>query len=143
MAVFVTLIWLVLTYTGFSTHFDRYKQFKEFQKRILVATDLFGRGIDIEREACLKKRRLIVCFTVTSHNSEVNIVINYDMPDESDSYLRLGNCLLLRRRAGSPAQDEPDILDKICTSHLRKRAACKSLSYFKDTACMTSQKGGF
>merc|ERR1711971_1270864 len=45
---------------------QRYKQFKEFQKRILVSTDLFGRGIDIER---------------------VNIVINYDMPDESDSYL--------------------------------------------------------
>jgi len=45
---------------------NRYKQFKEFQKRIMVSTDLFGRGIDIER---------------------VNIVINYDMPDESDSYL--------------------------------------------------------
>ena len=30
----------------------RYKQFKEFQKRILVATDLFGRGIDIERATC-------------------------------------------------------------------------------------------
>merc|ERR1712046_243908 len=44
----------------------RYKQFKEFQKRVLVATDLFGRGIDIER---------------------VNIVINYDMPEDSDSYL--------------------------------------------------------
>merc|ERR1712187_630966 len=44
----------------------RYKQFKDFQKRIMVSTDLFGRGIDIER---------------------VNIVINYDMPDESDSYL--------------------------------------------------------
>merc|ERR1712085_183408 len=44
----------------------RYKQFREFQKRILVSTDLFGRGIDIER---------------------VNIVINYDMPDESDNYL--------------------------------------------------------
>merc|ERR1712153_74087 len=44
----------------------RYKQFKEFQKRILVSTDLFGRGIDVER---------------------VNIVINYDMPSESDSYL--------------------------------------------------------
>jgi len=44
----------------------RYKQFKEFQKRILVSTDLFGRGIDIER---------------------VNIVINYDMPGDSDSYL--------------------------------------------------------
>merc|ERR1712079_749345 len=36
----------------------RYKQFKEFQKRIMVSTDLFGRGIDIER---------------------VNIVINYDI----------------------------------------------------------------
>merc|ERR1719190_122567 len=45
---------------------NRYKQFKDFQKRIMVSTDLFGRGIDIER---------------------VNIVINYDMPDDSDSYL--------------------------------------------------------
>jgi len=45
---------------------DRYKQFKEFKKRIMVSTDLFGRGIDIER---------------------VNIVINYDMPEDSDSYL--------------------------------------------------------
>merc|ERR1712054_362705 len=45
---------------------NRYKQFKEFQKRIMVCTDLFGRGTDIER---------------------VNIVINYDMTDESDSYL--------------------------------------------------------
>merc|ERR1711997_1372141 len=44
----------------------RYKQFKEFQKRIMVSTDLFGRGIDIER---------------------VNIVINYDMSEDGDSYL--------------------------------------------------------
>jgi len=44
----------------------RYKQFKDFQKRIMVSTDLFGRGIDIER---------------------VNIVVNYDMPEDSDSYL--------------------------------------------------------
>jgi len=43
----------------------RYKTFKEFKKRIMVATDIFGRGIDIER---------------------VNIVINYDIPDSSDSY---------------------------------------------------------
>lgn len=28
---------------------DRYQQFKSFEKRILVATDIFGRGIDIER----------------------------------------------------------------------------------------------
>lgn len=44
----------------------RYKAFKDFQKRILVATDIFGRGIDIER---------------------VNIVINYDMSSSPDSYL--------------------------------------------------------
>jgi len=45
---------------------QKYKLFKDFQKRIMVATDIFGRGIDIER---------------------VNIVINYDMPAASDSYL--------------------------------------------------------
>jgi len=44
----------------------RYKCFKDYEKRILVTTDLFGRGIDIER---------------------VNIVINYDFPDSSDQYL--------------------------------------------------------
>jgi len=45
---------------------SRYQQFKDFQKRILVATSLFGRGMDIER---------------------VNIVFNYDMPEDSDTYL--------------------------------------------------------
>eukprot|EP00164_Ancoracysta_twista_P002916 GFYU01003881.1.p1 GENE.GFYU01003881.1~~GFYU01003881.1.p1 ORF type:complete len:438 (+),score=185.96 GFYU01003881.1:40-1314(+) len=45
---------------------ERYKSFKDFNKRILVSTDLFGRGIDIER---------------------VNIVINYDFPNKSDQYL--------------------------------------------------------
>lgn len=43
-----------------------YQQFKNFQKRILVSTDLFGRGMDIER---------------------INIVINYDMAKDADSYL--------------------------------------------------------
>lgn len=43
-----------------------YKQFKDFSKRILVATNLFGRGMDIER---------------------VNIVFNYDMPEDSNMYL--------------------------------------------------------
>jgi len=52
---------------------DRYIEFKNFKKRILVATDLMGRGIDVER---------------------VNIVFNYDMPETdekkgegSDTYL--------------------------------------------------------
>ena len=44
---------------------NAYKQFKEGQKRLLVATDLIGRGIDIER---------------------VNIVINYDMPETDERH---------------------------------------------------------
>ncbi|KAK7209649.1 hypothetical protein V2G26_016827 [Clonostachys chloroleuca] len=44
----------------------RYKEFKEFKKRICVATDVFGRGIDIER---------------------INLAINYDLTTEADSYL--------------------------------------------------------
>lgn len=45
---------------------ERYQAFKNFHKRLLVATNLFGRGMDIER---------------------VNIVFNYDMPEDSDTYL--------------------------------------------------------
>ena len=44
----------------------RYQQFKNFEKRILVATDIFGRGIDVER---------------------VNVSISYDTPSDADSYL--------------------------------------------------------
>lgn len=43
-----------------------FEQFKAFKSRIMVATDVLGRGIDIER---------------------INIVFNYDMPDSSDQYL--------------------------------------------------------
>eukprot|EP01083_Nonionella_stella_P053227 140873_1 len=43
-----------------------YRKFKDYKARILVSTDLFGRGVDIER---------------------VNIVINYDMPTDADTYL--------------------------------------------------------
>ena len=53
---------------------SRYTAFKAFEKRILVATDIFGRGIDVER---------------------VNIVINYDCPPDADSYLhRVGYVLI-------------------------------------------------
>jgi len=45
---------------------SRYQEFKDFKKRILIATNLFGRGLDIER---------------------VNIVFNYDMAEDSDTYL--------------------------------------------------------
>lgn len=43
-----------------------YDSFKANNSRLLVATDLFGRGIDIER---------------------VNLVINYDFPQDRDTYL--------------------------------------------------------
>lgn len=45
---------------------ELFKSFKDYKFRILVSTNLFGRGVDIER---------------------VNIVINYDMPSDSDEYL--------------------------------------------------------
>ena len=48
---------------------QRYNAFKNWEKRLLVCTDLFGRGIDIQR---------------------VNVVINYDFPSAS--------CLILRAR---------------------------------------------
>merc|ERR1712031_107470 len=75
----------------------RYKAFKDFQKRIMVSTDLFGRGIDIER---------------------VNIVINYDMPGDSDSYLhrvgragRFGTKGLAISFVGS--DEETEVLKKV------------------------------
>ena len=57
---------LVLYSFFFFFRLAKYQAFKSFSKRILVATDLFGRGMDIER---------------------VNIVFNYDMPENSDTYL--------------------------------------------------------
>jgi len=48
---------------------EKFQEFKDFKKRILISTDLFGRGIDIER---------------------VNIVINYDMPDENKNIKQQG-----------------------------------------------------
>ena len=63
-----------LSKISFLNRISRYTAFKAFEKRILVATDIFGRGIDVER---------------------VNIVINYDCPPDADSYLhRVGYVLI-------------------------------------------------
>ena len=43
-----------------------YKSFQDANARIIVSTDLFGRGINIER---------------------VNVVINYNFPDYLDQFL--------------------------------------------------------
>ncbi|CAF3271806.1 unnamed protein product, partial [Rotaria sp. Silwood2] len=47
-------------------------RYKESQTLILVATNLFGRGMDIER---------------------VNIVLSYDMPEDTDTYLHRVACV--------------------------------------------------
>lgn len=44
----------------------RFEQIKNFEQRILVTTDLFARGIDV---------------------SKINVVINFDMPEDADCYL--------------------------------------------------------
>ncbi|KAJ3105267.1 Suppressor of the cold-sensitive snRNP biogenesis mutant brr1-1 [Phlyctochytrium planicorne] len=75
----------------------RYKSFKDFASRIMVATDIFGRGIDIER---------------------VNIVINYDMPDGADTYLhRVGRAGRFGTKGLAvtfvSSQGDSDILNKV------------------------------
>jgi len=60
---------------------ELYNVFKKGEKRILVTTDLMARGIDIER---------------------VNLVINYDMPMTSDTYLhRVGRAGRYNTRGNS------------------------------------------
>ena len=76
---------------------ERYKLFKEFNKRICVSTDVFGRGIDIER---------------------INLAINYDLPNEADQYLhrvgragRFGTKGLAVSFVSNPEDEE--VLEKI------------------------------
>jgi len=45
---------------------DQYKSFKKFGSRIMVTTNMYGRGVDFER---------------------VNVVFNYDMPTNETTYL--------------------------------------------------------
>jgi len=75
----------------------RYNDFKAFKSRILVTTDLFGRGIDIER---------------------VNIVINYDFPQDCDQYLhRVGRAGRFGTKGLSVSfiatTEDKDILDQV------------------------------
>lgn len=54
------------------TRLDVFRRFKAFETRILVATDLMARGIDV---------------------SNINLVINLDVPSQSATYLhRIGRC---------------------------------------------------
>ncbi|KAK9486586.1 P-loop containing nucleoside triphosphate hydrolase protein [Lipomyces starkeyi] len=75
----------------------RYKSFKEFNKRICVSTDVFGRGIDIER---------------------INLAVNYDLPADADSYLhRVGRAGRFGTKGLAisfvSSKEDADVLDKI------------------------------
>lgn len=76
---------------------ERYNKFKEYKSRILVSTDIFGRGVDFER---------------------VNIVINYDMPKSADQYLhRVGRSGRFGTKGLSvtfvASKDDSDILEQV------------------------------
>ena len=65
---------------------SRYQQFKDFQKRILVATNLFGRG----KISVLNLFMNFISYFYSSPGMDierVNIVFNYDMPEDTDTYL--------------------------------------------------------
>ena len=63
---------------------SRYQQFKDFQKRILVATNLFGRGIILFLSI---KYISFFHYSPGMDIERVNIVFNYDMPEDTDTYL--------------------------------------------------------
>lgn len=74
-----------------------YNLFKKGEKRILVTTDLMARGIDIER---------------------VNLVVNYDMPETSDTYLhRVGRAGRYKTKGNSISfvleNKDKEVLDEI------------------------------
>merc|ERR1712147_71766 len=54
---------------------EKYKAFKNFDKRILVSTDMYGRGVDFEK---------------------VNVVINYGMPESTEHNAGAADCYLHR-----------------------------------------------
>ena len=74
-----------------------YNQFKEGKFRIMISTDLFGRGIDIEK---------------------INVVINFDMPNEADQYLhRVGRAGRFGTKGLAisfiSSQEDTDILNEV------------------------------
>lgn len=76
---------------------NRYNKFKEYKARILVSTDIFGRGVDFER---------------------INIVINYDMSPSADQYLhRVGRSGRFGTKGLAitfcSSQDDSAILDQV------------------------------
>lgn len=81
-----------------------YDGFKQFKHRILIATEIFGRGIDIEK---------------------INIVINFDMPKKSDEYLhRVGRAGRFGTKGLAITFVETDE-DKLVLAEIQKRFEVK------------------
>jgi len=74
-----------------------YNEFKEGKFRIMISTDLFGRGIDIEK---------------------INVVVNFDMPNEPDQYLhRVGRAGRFGTKGLAisfvSSQEDTDVLNEV------------------------------
>jgi len=81
-----------------------YNMLKQFKLRILVATEIFARGIDIEK---------------------INIVFNFDMPKETSAYLhRVGRAGRFGTK-GLAITFVSDDKDKEVLDEIQKRFECK------------------
>jgi len=81
-----------------SERIEMYKNFKEFGSRVMVSTDLFGRGVDFER---------------------VNVVFNYDMPKDPDDYLhKVGRAGRFGTKGLAisfiATEEDKSVLDQVC-----------------------------
>lgn len=90
---------------------ETYDQFKKGNHRILVSTDVFGRGIDIQK---------------------VNVVINFDMTDKADQYLhRVGRAGRFGTKgvAVTFLDTDPKTEDKTIMEEVQKRFEVKCEEY--------------
>ncbi|EPR79431.1 DEAD/DEAH box helicase [Spraguea lophii 42_110] len=79
---------------------QRFNDFKERKYRMLVATDLMGRGIDIQ---------------------DINMVINYDMPESAEAYLhRVGRAGRFETK-GDSISFVSDESDSVVLNEVQKR----------------------
>ena len=90
----------IISHDGRTNHCDsikRFKEFKNFNKRICLATDVLGLGVDIEYS---------------------NLTINYDMSVDTDSYLRrVGRVSRSGKRSMSilfvSSEEDEEVLEEI------------------------------
>ena len=88
--------------------------FRQGKSRVLIATDVWGRGLDVQ-QVCLFLF-LFFCFFVwvqqTSNipsNIQVSLVINYDLPNSRELYIhRIGRSGRFGRKVGEEGSGEDE-----------------------------------